>query len=77
MFSTVPNGAVLLSTLTIIKVSVIVTGMVALHWMMRNTRVLNVASKMPWWLLGLIWSIMLILLILSQESTSSFIYFQF
>jgi D-alanyl-lipoteichoic acid acyltransferase DltB (MBOAT superfamily) len=77
MFSHVPKGAVLLSTLTIIKVSVIVVGMVAFHWFMRNTRVLTVANKLPWWVLGLIWSVMLILLILSQESSSSFIYFQF
>ena len=77
MFSNIPNGTVLLSTLSMIKISVIVVGMVAFHWMMRNTRVLTVANKIPWWLLGLIWSAMLILLILSQESGSSFIYFQF
>ncbi len=77
MFTNVPNGATLLSTLAIIKVSVIITCMVGFHWFMRNTRVLNVANKMPWWLLAIIWSAMLILLILSQESTSSFIYFQF
>lgn len=77
MFSNVPKGAVLLPTLTIIKVSVIIVGMVAFHWFMRNTKVLTVANKLPWWLLGLIWSAMLILLILSQESSSSFIYFQF
>ena len=77
MFSHVPNGKALLSNLAIIKVSVIVVCMVAFHWMMRNTRVLTVAAKMPWWLLGLVWSAILILLILSQESSSSFIYFQF
>ena len=77
MFSHVPNGAVLLSNLTMIKVSVIVVCMVAFHWMMRNTRVLNVANKMRWWQLGIVWAAMLILLILSQESSSSFIYFQF
>lgn len=77
MFSNVPNGATLLSTLAIIKVSVIVTAMVGFHWMMRNTKVLTVANKMRWWQIGLIWASMLILLILSQESTSSFIYFQF
>ncbi len=77
MFSHKPNAAVLLSTLTIIKVSVIVVCMFAFHWIMRNRRVLSVADKMPWWLLGLVWSAMLILLILSQESSSSFIYFQF
>ena len=77
MFSHIPKGAVLLSNLTMIKVSVIVVGMVIFHWFMRNTRVLTVANKMPWWLLGIVWSAMLILLILSQESSSSFIYFQF
>jgi hypothetical protein len=51
--------------------------MVAAHWLMRNTRVLDVANKTPWWLLGLVWAAMLILLVLSQESSSSFIYFQF
>ena len=44
---------------------------------MRNTRVLIVAEKLPWWLLGIIWSVLLLLLIWSQESSSSFIYFQF
>jgi hypothetical protein len=44
---------------------------------MRNTRVLTVAGKMPWWLLGIIWSLLLVMIILSQESSSSFIYFQF
>jgi alginate O-acetyltransferase complex protein AlgI len=77
MFYHVPNAAVLLTTLSIIKVSVIVICMLAFHWMMRNTRVLVVAEKMPWWLLGIIWSVLLLLLIWSQESSSSFIYFQF
>jgi len=67
----------LLTSLSIIKVGVIVVLLVAFHWMMRNTRVLTVAEKMPWWLLGLIWAVLLLLLIWSQESSSSFIYFQF
>ena len=77
MFTAVPKGEVLLSTLSIIKIAVIMFFVIAFHWMMRNTRVLIVAEKLPWWLLGLIWSLLLILLILSQESSSSFIYFQF
>ena len=77
MFSPVKDGAVLLTTLSIIKVSVIIVLMVSFHWVMRNTRVLNVAEKIPWWLLGMIWSVLLLLLIWSQESSSSFIYFQF
>ncbi len=77
MFYTMPKAEALLSTLNILKVAVIVVLMVAFHWMMRNTRVLTVAEKMPWWLLGIIWSVLILLLIWSQESSSSFIYFQF
>ena len=77
MFGRVHNGATLLDTLSIIKVAVIITLMVITHWFMRNRRVLGVASRTPWWLLGIVWSVMLLLIILSQESSSSFIYFQF
>ena len=77
MFGHVTNGLAVLSTLTVIKIAVITASMVAVHWMMRNTRVLTVAQKIPWWLLGVVWAMMLILLILSQESGNSFIYFQF
>ena len=77
MFYNVPKAEALLTTLSIIKVLVIVVLLVAFHWMMRNTRVLTVAEKMPWWLLGIIWAVLLLLLIWSQESSSSFIYFQF
>ena len=57
--------------------SLIIIGVVIFHWLMRDTRVLIVASKMPWWLLGINWSVIILLLILSQESSSAFIYFQF
>jgi D-alanyl-lipoteichoic acid acyltransferase DltB (MBOAT superfamily) len=77
MFGGVTNGAAVLSTLSILKVSIITVLLIVCHWIMRNTRVLNVANKTPWWLLGIVWAGMLILLILSQESSGSFIYFQF
>ena len=77
MFGFAVKPEPMLTTLAIIKVSVIVTVMVISHWLMRNTKVLEVAYKIPWWLLGIIWSVLLLLLIGSQESSSSFIYFQF
>ena len=77
MFSHLPKAEVLLQTLSIIKVFIIVILMVICHWMMRDTKVLTVAGKMSWWLLGIIWSVLVLLLIWSQESSSSFIYFQF
>lgn len=77
MFSYVPEGAMLLSTLSMIKIAVILIGVVIAHWFMRDTKVLTVAEKIPWWALGLVWSVLVLLLILSQESSSAFIYFQF
>jgi alginate O-acetyltransferase complex protein AlgI len=77
MFGIVRNGAVILTTLSIIKVTVITILLIACHWTMRNTRVLTVAYKQKWWVLGAGWGVMLILLVLSQQSGSSFIYFQF
>ena len=77
MFGQANGGVALLTTLAIIKVGVIITLMVIAHWLMRNTRVLNVVPKIPWWLTGIIWAVILLLIIISQESSSSFIYFQF
>ena len=78
MFGPVDNSAVaVLPTINIIKVAVVIGLMFITHWLMRNTTALEVAQKMKWWGLGLIWAFMIIMLILSQESSGSFIYFQF
>ncbi len=77
MFGFMPKVDPMLTTLSVVKVSVIVTGMVIAHWLMRNTKVLDVIPKMSWWLFGIVWTVLLLLIILSQESSSSFIYFQF
>ena len=77
MFGLVHGGTPLLTTLAMIKVVVIITLMLIVHWLLRNTRVIDIAYKLPWWLTGLFWSLMVIALILSQESSGSFIYFQF
>lgn len=77
MFTEVKGGAFVLGTLTMIKVTVIISLMLVCHWVMRNTKVLPVARMTSWWVVGLVWAVMVILLILSQESTNSFIYFQF
>lgn len=77
MFSFADGAKPLLATLAIIKIAVIVMLTVIVHWLMRNKSTLDVAYKLPWWLTGIGWSLMLILLIWSQESGGSFIYFQF
>jgi alginate O-acetyltransferase complex protein AlgI len=72
-----PAGPPLLTTATIVKVGIVIVLMLAFHWSMRNTTVLKTAGKMPWWLTGTVWAVMLILIILSQETSKAFIYFQF
>jgi alginate O-acetyltransferase complex protein AlgI len=72
-----PAGPPLLATVDIIKVLVVIILMLIFHWTMRNTSVLKTAAKMPWWLVGIVWSAMLILIILSQGTSKAFIYFQF
>ena len=77
MFFIVTDGKPLLTFLAIIKVAVIIPLMLLFHWFMRNTKVLDVAYKLSWFWLGIIWSLLLLMLIWAQESGSSFIYFQF
>jgi D-alanyl-lipoteichoic acid acyltransferase DltB (MBOAT superfamily) len=77
MFTTVKGGAALLSTLTIIKIIAITLLMLISHWVMRNRNVVSVAKSLSWWVVGIVWAVMVLLLMLSQESSSSFIYFQF
>ncbi len=67
----------LLTTVALIKIGVVVTAMIIVQWIMRNTQVLTVAYKVKWQTLGLAWAFMVLMLIWVQESGSSFIYFQF
>ena len=77
MFGLAGEAKPLLTTLAIIKICVIIPLMVLAHWWMRNSSVLQLAYKIPWWVLTVVWTLMLLALALSQESSSSFIYFQF
>jgi alginate O-acetyltransferase complex protein AlgI len=77
MFIRNSTGTAVLTYLDIAKVSIIMVSLIIAHWLMRNTMVLTVANKMSWWLLGIVWSVMLLLIMLSQNASSSFIYFQF
>ena len=77
MFGFSGHTDALLPTLSILKVSIIISLMVITHWLMRNTKVLDLIPKISWWAFGIGWAVLLLLLIWSQESSSSFIYFQF
>ncbi len=77
MFGFAENGAALLPTLDLLNVGVVTVLLIASHWFMRNTSVLDLAQRTKWWIIGIGWAFMLILLVLSQKSSDSFIYFQF
>jgi alginate O-acetyltransferase complex protein AlgI len=73
----VTDGVAVLPTINMIKVSVVTVLLFATHWVMRDTTVMQVAERTKWWVVGLVWSFLLISLVLSQKSSDSFIYFQF
>jgi D-alanyl-lipoteichoic acid acyltransferase DltB (MBOAT superfamily) len=77
MFGIIKSGQPMLTTISIIKVWSVVTIMVVTHWWMRSTSLLHLVYKVPFWIVSIGWAAMLVALALSQESSSSFIYFQF
>jgi alginate O-acetyltransferase complex protein AlgI len=77
MFGVIPVRILFLTTLDIGKVLLVIAVLLGCHWLMRNTSVAKVTGQAPWWGMGLAWAAMLIVLVLTQKSTGSFIYFQF
>lgn len=77
MFGLSQNGVATLPTIDLIKVGVITIALVAVHWRMRNSSIKQLVQQHKWWVVGTVWALMLIILIMSQKSSDSFIYFQF
>jgi alginate O-acetyltransferase complex protein AlgI len=77
MFGQIPVKIQLVPTIDLYKVLVVTVVLLGTHWYMRDRSVAAVAEKTPWWLLGLGWAFMLVVLVLTQKSTGSFLYFQF
>lgn len=77
MFMLNQQGEKVLQFLDIYIVMIVTVTLFFSHWFMRNTSVKEVAGKLPWWILGIIWGFMLLVLAISQGSSEQFIYFQF
>ncbi|HEX9706158.1 MAG TPA: MBOAT family O-acyltransferase [Steroidobacteraceae bacterium] len=77
MFGFAGEAKAVLPTIYIIKASVIVAGIVTVHWLMRKRELEDVVTRAPWWLTGFICAAMLIAVIIAQGSGEAFIYFQF
>jgi len=76
MLGAIPVGPIL-SSFTVFKTVVVVTGLVATHIAMRDRRIEDLAEKTPTWLIGVVWAVMLVALVLTQGGGDAFIYFQF
>jgi len=77
MFMLNQQGEKVLQFLDIYIVMIVTVTLFFSHWFMRNTSVKEVAGKLPWWILGIIWGFMVLVLAISQGSSEQFIYFQF
>lgn len=71
------NGEKILQNFDIIKVLILISLLFICHWIMRNTSMKEVSTKIKPWILGLVWAAMFFLIVISQGSGEQFIYFQF
>ena len=70
MLTFVTSGEKVLSSVLILQTVVTTTIMLAVHWWMRNRQLNEVVSRMPFWLTGSVWGIMLVLIIITQGGSS-------
>ncbi|SDD45051.1 D-alanyl-lipoteichoic acid acyltransferase DltB, MBOAT superfamily [Dyadobacter soli] len=77
MFGVIMQGPKMLSTPDMLKVAIVTICLLVTHWNMRERSVKGLFQSLPWWFSGTMWAVMLILIVLTQKSTGSFIYFQF
>lgn len=77
MFGLPAKGAQVLPTLEILKVAVVIPVLLIFQWAFRSKRTEEAAESVPWWMHGLAWVAMIVLLVLTQGTDNAFIYFQF
>ena len=68
MFGMAADGKVLLTTVAIVKVAIVIPAILIFHWVLRNRKIIDVAYKMNWFSLGLVWSFLILMLVWAQES---------
>jgi len=71
------GGAVVLPAVYVAQVVVVIVGILAVHWFMRERVLEEVVARTRWWVVGTVWAAMLFAIIVTQGSGNAFIYFQF
>ncbi len=77
MLTFVTDGEKVLPTVFILQTVITIGIMLAIHWRMRNRQLAEVIGRLPVWLTGLIWGVMLTAIVITQGGSNAFIYFQF
>ena len=57
--------------------TLLIATLLTVSWILRDRMVEDVMGHVPWWLGGIAWAAMLILIIVTQGGSGAFIYFQF
>jgi len=71
------DGTAVLASLEMLKTVAVILPLLVLQWCLRDTMIEQIVGRLPWWLGGLAWAGMLIILIITQGGGGAFIYFQF
>ncbi|NND62483.1 MAG: MBOAT family protein [Flavobacteriaceae bacterium] len=77
MFFMNEDGEKILQYIDILKVSIVITLLFICHWIMRNTSMKEMSTKVNPWVFGIFWAFLFFAIIISQGSGEQFIYFQF
>jgi len=77
MLSFVTDGQRVLPTIHVLETVVTIGVMLVIHWYMRERKLHEVIGRLPTWILGPAWGVMLTLIVITQGGSDAFIYFQF
>ncbi len=71
------EGIMVLATLEMIITASVICLLLVFSWAVRDRMMEDIIGEVPWWLGGVAWAGMIILLIITQGGSGAFIYFQF
>jgi alginate O-acetyltransferase complex protein AlgI len=77
LFGFVSEGAMILTTSSVVIVLVVYGAIVFAHWILRHATHEAMVEDTPWWLVSILWALMIVGIILAQGGGNEFIYFQF
>jgi alginate O-acetyltransferase complex protein AlgI len=71
------DGKKVLPLIHVLETTITIGVMLLIHWRMRERKLHEVIERLPGWLIGLTWGVLLTLIVITQGGSDAFIYFQF